>query len=98
MITFELAKELKEAGYPQKATSFAYDKDGVMILGWDLDGCVAPTLSELIQACTRDCFQLVLINKIWNAQSGSDWISAMKTEGATPEEAVGRLWLALNQS
>jgi len=117
MISYELAKELKDAGFP-------YKQDGVPVPGWippgsagspggqggaglppafgagwqrDHDGGLLklPTLSELIEACGPDFFQLTLGSGTWWAEA--DVIGTDRVMGETPEEAVARLWLALNK-
>lgn len=107
-MTYELAKELKDAGFPQKnfATFFleegaptlkehdaAIRKKGIGDVPWTI---AVPTLEELIEACGDDFAGLVK-SKIanapkWGAQSRSDNLRG----GNTPSEAVARLWLALN--
>lgn len=98
-MTYELAKELKDAGFPQTrrdATINADEGDGVQPL-------MLPTLSELIEACGEDFDSL---DKTPGHISSVKWLA--KTNygtrkppehgyGATPEEAVARLWLALNK-
>lgn len=97
-MNYELAKELKEAGFEQKKASHLphIDNEGPFCC---VEGCnvYAPTLSELIEACGERFSQLVAptktIGKIWVA-SGFGW---KEEGGSTPEEAVARLWLALNK-
>jgi hypothetical protein len=93
---YELAKQLKDAGFPQKEFSFAYPFSGK----WP--GDIAPVkypynapLEELIQACE---------DKIVGLQQAPDktWVAFGKMgevngqQGSTPTEAVARLWLALH--
>ena len=95
-MNYELAKRLKDAGFPQGG-------DGV----WDGgNGTIAtqksmvyvPTLSELLEAC-GDEFRVVekdgngwLASGLWDDQFGHE-----PEKGKTPEEAVANLWLALNE-
>lgn len=91
-INYELAKELKDAGFPLKMKrtwTDIFDDDYS-----EESGCYLPTLSELIEAC----------GKSFTLESSELGFRAFRTpvlvEGgwsATPEEAVARLWLELNK-
>lgn len=95
MITYELAKELKDAGFPK-------------LQGWNgltwffADESIRnyiPTLSELIEACGEEFYGLNRQNYVgyvgmWGAFSRSSLDAIV---GSTPEEAVARLWLELNK-
>jgi len=100
-MNYELAKELKDAGFPQDG-HFGIDAVGTV-------GCIgdhpaklplivkAPTLSELIEACGERSFILNAARtrghrNSWYAEAGG-----VEAIGPTPEEAVARLWLALNK-
>ncbi len=87
MINYELAKELKEAGFPETTEYYG----------------VNPTLSDLIEACgeefgslERRVLELGIIQNIivWDC-----WGSNPQNQGygSTPEIAVAKLWLALNK-
>lgn len=61
-----------------------------------------PTLEELIEACGDRFTSLDYWNgyiPLWTAQFGNDSINkqSIKGDGQTPEEAVAKLWLALNK-
>lgn len=93
---YELAKQLKDAGFPQGMRPDVYFIP--QLIGDDGEFAYLPTLSELIEACGRS---LVFLRRVaalherkdkW--QSGNDIIFY---EGSTPEEAVAKLWLALNK-
>jgi hypothetical protein len=105
---YELAKELKEEGFPQPHEGFY---EGRFICQVEHEGeeklagveySYSPTLSELIEACvsmTEDGdFHLEHLSDEWGAatcfthREKDDW-----ERGKTPEEAVARLWLALNR-
>lgn len=61
------------------------------------DGSViAPTLSELIEACGDDFFDLTKTVKGWWSRGGV-FGSVNKLMGETPEEAVVYLYLELNK-
>jgi hypothetical protein len=93
MISYEVAKELKDAGFPQSAK-----KSRVRIEPLE-EFVYIPTLSELIEACGDD------INYIergednegetyWHAERSVPFAGG---EGPTPEESVACLWLALQK-
>jgi hypothetical protein len=94
-MTYELAKELKDAGFSQL--------EGIQ--GWIYEDGTAnnfrpltphaknPTLSELIEACGEIDFHLQhFVGEDWGAWGGRE-----VGHGPNPEEAVARLWLALNR-
>lgn len=136
-MNYELAKELKDAGFPQKAEwhvdvnawggSWYYVQPqdscpGITFLSPDDLIKVAqgeiqpelyklPTLSELITACGEDMVKLEHLFKGDEDESSNWWMAESNTlglskgfqdiifgKGSTPEEAVARLWLALNKS
>lgn len=91
-MNYELAKELKEAGF----------MDSIDWIKTPFDDVVPnPTLSELIHAC-RDEFNGLDKDKSLSAGVvywvGKAWSLDENTTGSTPEEAVARLWLALNKA
>lgn len=109
-MNYELAKELKEAGFPQKTGMYARaEKCDCKVFGLDALCHMAyiPTLSELIEACGEGFASLHKTNKQTDHNELSDWWVAKgllaepatygDREGATPQEAVARLWLALNR-
>jgi hypothetical protein len=77
-------------------------RDGVTLTHYDLenrlqdikDGHYCPNLSDLIEACGDSFARLSVVKTIWTAESDNPPQIAM---GDSPEEAVGRLWLALNK-
>lgn len=97
MISFELAKELKKAGFTQDRSVWLYDRDGDLCVrmykavfdGSEMD---APDLSELIEACGKLKFELVYAEAGWMARTRGEAVYGW----ATPDEAVARLWLALH--
>ena len=113
MINYELAKQLKEAGFPQAGEHLDYDRCPYMIYPNDIDdgvsknGCYDPTLSELIEQCGERFGYLTQYDRYkgegWFAGGHkikweSDELGDIKCEGETPEEAVVNLWLKLNES
>src|SRR4030042_4814344 len=101
-MNYELAKELKEAGFPQrgilKTQSTGCPHWGTEEWGTRTDcGCWLsyPTLSELIEACGDDLALMGAATKGWNV-----WRTGVKYPvvfGTTLEEAVAKLWLKLNK-
>ncbi|HEY1747809.1 MAG TPA: hypothetical protein VGG11_13740 [Xanthobacteraceae bacterium] len=94
MIDYDLAKQLKEAGFPQETKA-----------GYILDGICYPTLEELIEACGDKFGSL---HAVFDGRRGDTYgtIFGWQAVGAgracpdmsepTPTVAVARLWLALN--
>lgn len=64
MISYELAKRLKDAGFPQGDRLFyfhdkAFHSIEVLPKDWkEMEQVAAPTLSELIEACGEDFYSL----------------------------------------
>jgi hypothetical protein len=92
MISYSLAKILKGAGFPQSELARAQQKAGY-------DYVAMPTLSTLIEACVESFGALGRETDCWVAceyvSDTGEWKNAY--EGDTPEDAVARLWLSLNQ-
>ncbi len=96
MISYELAKKLKGAGFPQEGKGeFGADKEETC------EGCgfhtlYYPTFLELIKGCIKKAgishFRLRLLpSGSWTADFDDDF----QHLGNNPEEAVANLWLAL---
>ena len=89
---YELTKKLKHAGFPLPE----YPETLIGTRGSEplkLKGIIQePTLSELIEACGT--MQLNVYDDAGYSQALSN---KMMGEGKTPEEAVARLWLKLNE-
>lgn len=121
-MTYELAKELKDAGFPQPDASYQGTYKYFPVGFTDREfldftdeqkksmSFYIPTLSELIEACGN--IFLWKFEKEWCAgyhdpeDNRGEWdncyidLSFVKGKigyGSTPEEAVARLWLALNK-
>lgn len=94
MINYELAKKLKDAGFPLKVSQnqTQYLKTAFVI------DCVQydfPTLSELIEACGDEFLALKRLNAF-----NTTWEAISPTKSylePTPEEAVAKLYLAINK-
>jgi hypothetical protein len=96
-MNYELAKELMDAGFPQGGSGdWVVDPNAVVVRSGER--VYAPTLSELIEACGERFAGLDrLADRTWAARTidySNDW---GHEHGSTSEEAVARLWLALNQ-
>ena len=88
-MNYELAKKLKDAGFPQREPTFTKFSEGT----WE--AVYEPTLSELIE----DCKNISTIRR--TGLDGAEKWSADATDypevyGKTPEEAIGNLWLTIN--
>jgi hypothetical protein len=92
MISYQLAKKLKEAGFPQSELARAQRR-----AGYDYVSMPAP--STLIEACKENFGALVREPDCWVAceyiSERGRWANAHEAESA--EDAVARLWLSLNQ-
>jgi hypothetical protein len=90
-MNYELAKELKNAGFPQGGKGgWAFPPDA--LVGRSKDRVYVPSLSELIEACGDGFYQMQRGITNWRCIG----IKTKTFVGNTPEEAVARLWLALN--
>jgi hypothetical protein len=93
---YKLAKELKDAGFPQGGNgTWVYPLTALMIRS--SDRVYAPTLEELIEALGDRMYSLVRHkNGFFKAFSTDDAENMMDvSQGDNPTEAVARLWLAL---
>ncbi len=103
-MNYDLAKELMDAGFPQGGKgSWTHPRDAIVIRSHDR--VYAPTLEELIEACGNKFGALYTSfdrKNPWAASNQKpeliDWqnLQSIHVNGATPTEAVARLWLALN--
>ena len=94
-MTYETAKKLKDAGFPMEyeLDNFSdFDKYKAWI---DID------LSELIEACGDKFDALGKCKNDGMSRIVDGWIAVDEDNkrrwGKTPEEAVAKLWLALNK-
>lgn len=108
-MNYELAKQLKDAGFPfEKRVEFAgiHDIDGFgtccycesTTFGEGNNAVLIPTLSELIDACGEELDEInIYITEELVEVHGVNptYGHDIKTVGKTSEEAVARLWLAL---
>lgn len=96
----DLHVELIEAGF--------YGEDAKLAHNYcPFSECCGASLSELIEACGEQFYGLVKQNDGWEALSvynaegklvgPSVRLKQVQCKGITPEEAVARLWLVLNE-
>lgn len=94
-MSYELAVELKTAGFPQSsssATCYYTDRERVIVVypeaAGSLKACAVrvPTLSELVRACGPHITSMIRKPDGWSAD---------EERGDTLIEAVARRWLAL---
>lgn len=108
-MTYELAKQLKDAGFRQdfSAISWGYDGNGnireASTYGLRDYGLVKiPTLSDLIEAINNDMFGAMTlhIDKTGFTQATSQRRSEKDgyITGSTPEEAAAKLYIELNKN
>jgi hypothetical protein len=112
-MTYELAKKLKDAGFPQDKKEGKFIDD---IGNYDEMGMYKiiyiPTLSELIEECAvSGCKEIMITNETYSCNGWEAWGNKKDSFGArmgergadievsgdTPEEAVANLWLKLNK-
>ncbi len=86
-MNYELAKQLKDAGFPQK--------DICGHCGTKFHTDTFPTLFELIEACGDRFQRLSRMDYGFRAVGMKD--SVIFCDNNTPEEAVAKLWLELNK-
>lgn len=100
---YDLALELYKNGFPQDGIyedgreNFVIDDDNIPEEDWII--FLNPTLSELIEACGSNFKKLWRhSNGNWTAHAGTKINKdSFQKDGATPEEAVAKLWLVLNK-
>ena len=103
-MNYKLAKELKDAGFPLRKVSEA-KADMVF---FNKEYYLSPFLSELIEACGDEFVSLERFITSASREGREMPIPIffcipyhiekyLKHSGDTPEEAVARLWLALNK-
>ncbi len=109
-MNYQLAKQLKDAGFPvqdghnaeERWKSWVNPKNEYCNWQASDEYLYCPTLEELIEACPRliterGHFALEYIEDGWLAGYSAGIGMFLSSEGATPTEAVARLWLALNK-
>ena len=92
---YKLAKELKDAGFPQRDRGNFVSPTDIEIINSPL-AIYVPTLEELIEACGHNIESIIQRGN----GNGDNWEARSKTQrcnATTLEEVVARLWLALNK-
>jgi hypothetical protein len=87
---YELLVALRDAGFPQAGRGMWVGNPASLVVRAG-DRVYAPTLEELIEACSSQLYQI-------ENRFGQDWRAIGETgthHGATPAEAVARLWISL---
>jgi len=108
-MTYELAKQLKNAGFKGNTEGMYISPEGFEICncgvaqgesqGAETNDVPLPTLSELIEACGKNLGSVIRLNDdLWVCHPSwkIERVQGIIT-GSTPEEAVARLWLELNK-
>jgi hypothetical protein len=109
---YELARQLKEAGFPIKKANGAEEADfiaknyGIVSMAV-IDSVLykLPTLTELIEACGEGFFAISHWPEGWTAEGGpiigdgnKNWTAQIQCKNLpSAEEAVAKLWIALNK-
>jgi hypothetical protein len=96
-MNYELAKQLKDAGFPRH---HAFEQSD-----WENFKAHHPSLEELIEACNLPNFNSFELECINTMKIPNQWLARTSTNDrvfitewcSTPTEAVARLWLALNR-
>ncbi|HDO20196.1 MAG TPA: hypothetical protein ENG81_01555 [Candidatus Bathyarchaeota archaeon] len=104
-MTYKLAKQLKEAGFPQ------YDNEQRQIDNYtelresgldceqatkEAEVCYIPELEELIDACGKEMDCLERLGRGWHVWNGRLDKKEIAVKGKTPLEAVAKLYIKLN--
>ncbi len=104
-MNYELAKKLKEAGFPQSEYWGDVTDTNDKVVGFvsEYGMHTVPTLSELIEACVTNKEERCIyrldydwFEKQWRANAGTV-DEHFAGYGSTPEEAVAKLYLELNK-
>ena len=91
-MNYELAKELKEAGFPMRNQTGFDLETGKEVTELPVP---VPTLSELIKECGTKFSSLLKMDRGgWWAKDFGENLG----RGYSPEEAVARLWLIMNKN
>ncbi len=102
-MTYELAKQLKEARFPQNPLGYSeapkswVQEDGTIRDWFNEDSdCYIPTLDELIEAC-GEVTLMVGIGRAVALNAKNPLESNKRGDGSTSKEAVAKLWLELKK-
>lgn len=87
-MNYELAKQLKDAGFPKDYTQWNDHDEQLLINTWDMYGKrYSPTLSELIESCGEG-FKGLLPNG-WIPVLATDWTAVEKIGTIEKNDAGG---------
>lgn len=100
-MNYELAKQLKDAGFPYSDKWELSEGRGATIEINNEQVMSVPTLGELIEECWDNFHGIFVVraDKVWTShgyKSESEFDDIF-CYGSTPEEAVANLWLNLNK-
>lgn len=100
-MNYELAKELKDAGFPQELRDGYWYSPHTKVVrkGFPIiaEYCYAPTLEELIKACKSIWIEgYNIVDLLWLASRGKGKDVPLWRE-IKREEALVHLWLVLNK-
>ncbi len=102
-MNYELAKKLKDAGFSQEVPDWRSDPCYSFIDDNEGEVYYDPTLSELIEACGDNFWQLTRDDGVYKWVTYTHSPLPLSREngfysgGNTPEEAVANFWLELNK-
>lgn len=99
-MTYELAKQLKDAGFTfiQVSTDPLARRSDTLYAFGDGKSYYEPTLEELIEACGDIIVGFRrLVDFGWEVFYEEESLEEIFFQGITPEEAVAALWLELNK-
>lgn len=104
-MNYELARQLKDAGWPQNPDNPQLHTPGCNGWGTQPEGLVCtsgsrprvPTLEELIEECSHYGEPVELVVNPDGHSSARLNRGPEHYTGNTPDESVARLWLALNK-
>jgi len=100
IVSFEIAKQLKDAGWPQSTEGYYYPKDNpkhpyflqISTDGWNIK---APTLGELIRELPNHHLRSPkLPNGFFSV---TNWATRFVKQADTPEDACALAWIALKK-
>ncbi len=98
-LSYELAKELKDAGFTQTGKSIMIVMPGNGVFYEAPIPAYVPTLEELIEACGKP-FMLMHFKEDgynWQAFNDTDSVCELAETGETAIEATAKLWLAIKK-
>jgi len=103
-MNYTLAKQLKDAGFPQKENGDNFDSmvaegyPATLAIEFATKNVTYLTLSELIEACGDGLDNIRNLGNNWLCNYNDEMIDAdISSEGKTPEEAVAKLYIELNK-